>query len=71
MYSWASDGLCRAGSPRSDDEGGPALHVPYLQEPARHDVGAAERAALREELKGFLRVCELAKSGALLSQGPV
>ena len=63
--------LCRAGSPGSGEDAAPALHVPFLQERARPDVGAAERAALREELKGFLRVCELARSGVFTQKGPL
>ncbi len=47
----------------SEDGAGAAIHVPYLQEAARPDLEAAERATLRRELKGFLRVCDQAKSG--------
>ncbi|KAK9841090.1 hypothetical protein WJX84_006954 [Apatococcus fuscideae] len=55
----------RADSPGSDDDGGPALHVPYLQEPARAAVGAEERKEIRKEMKDFLQVCKLAKTGDL------
>lgn len=63
--------MCRADSPGSDDDGGPALHVPYLQEPARAAVGAEERKEIRKEMKDFLQVCKLAKTGASLLQKPL